>query len=188
MSVVERFPVEVTSLCSKKNNKIFISHDDWDHIRFLKVILKWRHVCVADAPRKYFSKAKEKLVEKFSVCSDSKSEIEFNPTGKTPNDLSRVYFENNPGVLIPGDSSSGAEKIWAPLVDGHKVKWWLLGHHGSVTSNSVFLAEHVGHPIAIASARWRVYHHPHPLVIARLKQHRIPVLRTEDWGSFWISL
>jgi competence protein ComEC len=184
----EKFPEAVKTLCSQKRNKIYISHDDWDHIRFLKVIRKWRNVCLADGPRKFFSTSKEKLIEKFAICSDSKTEIGFQALGKTANDLSRVYFEKNPGVLIPGDSSRSAEKIWAPLVAGNKIHWWLLGHHGSLTSNSKLLIEKIGHPIAIASARWKVYHHPHPLVIARLKMHGIPTLRTEDWGNFWILL
>jgi beta-lactamase superfamily II metal-dependent hydrolase len=41
--------------------------------------------------------------------------------------------------------------------------------------------------MAIASSRWARYHHPAPVVVARLKKHGIAVLKTEDWGSILIE-
>ena len=184
----EKFPAAVKQ-CRSKVNFVFVSHDDWDHISFVRKIAAW-NACLVKKPRKVFSESKEKLFDSFKKCPplEGASEINWEPHGKKPNDLSRVYFLKNPGVLIPGDSTRSEEKYWGPKVAGLKIKWWLLGHHGSLSSSSKTLVELVGKPMAVASARWAKYHHPHPIVEARLRQKGIPVLRTEDWGNIWISL
>jgi competence protein ComEC len=41
--------------------------------------------------------------------------------------------------------------------------------------------------MAIASARWKRYHHPHAEIEALLKQRHIPMIRTEDWGNIWFE-
>lgn len=187
----ESFPIGVKSLCYKKENYIFLSHDDWDHLRFLKKVRSWPKVCLVSPPRKSFSKAKKRLIENLSPCPEIKTvqELKWPTKGKNPNDLSRIYFLKDPGVLFPGDSTRGEEKIWAQQLTKLKVKWWLLGHHGSLTSSSNFLLENIGRPLgAIVTARWRAYRHPHPKVEARIKHKGIPILRTEDWGHIHIEI
>jgi competence protein ComEC len=186
----EIFPTAVKTLCQQKNNFLFLSHDDWDHLSNAREILKWEKVCLFEQPRKTFSKSKRNLLNRFQKCPQQTGvqEISWNVKGKTPNDLSRVFYLKNPGILLPGDSSRSQEKFWAPLILPLKIKWWLLGHHGSLTSSSKSLLKNIGKPMAVASAKWARYRHPHPMVEARLRQQGIPLMRTEDWGHIWIAL
>lgn len=186
----EKFPPAVRELCQHKTNFLYLSHDDWDHISYFKRILQWDETCLFELPRKTFSSSKRNLLKRFQKCPSLPAvrEISWIPIGKTANDLSRVFFLKSPGVLFPGDSTRSEEKIWSGLIRNLKIKWWLLGHHGSLTSSSKMLLEKIGRPIAIASARWLAYHHPHPIVEARLRQKGIPLLKTEDWGHIWIAL
>lgn len=187
----ESFPKRLQELCFNKNNMLFLSHDDWDHINGVGKMGRWPRVCVAGAPRRYFSWRKKKLLQSFPTCPRHSDVVQLTwPTrGKKSNDLSQVYFVPRWGLLFPGDSSRPEEKLWAPWLAGKKVRWWALGHHGSLTSTSKTFLENIGQPRgAFVSARWKVHGHPHPLVEARLRVFKIPVLRTEDWGHIVIEL
>jgi competence protein ComEC len=99
----------------------------------------------------------------------------------TSNDLSRVFQWKN--ILIPGDSPIKQERIWGHNSDTRS-QILILGHHGSRTSTSDTLLNHLPNlKFAIASARKSVYGHPHKEVLQRLKTHHIPLLRTEVWGN-----
>jgi len=108
-------------------------------------------------------------------------------SGKSSNELSNVYVSNQ--FLIPGDSTSPQEIIWSQKLDKIKIKALVLGHHGSRTSTSETLLQHLPNlQWAVASARWARYKHPHPAVVSRLQRRKIPLLLTEDWGSLhWIQ-
>ncbi len=184
------FPRGVQRLCQNKDNFLFLSHDDWDHITHLKRIAGWPRICLFTRPRKSFSAKKKNLMGQLPPCPklSGAEEIVWTPKGKNPNDLSRVYFLKNPGVLIPGDSPRSEEKIWSAKIRKLEIKFWLLGHHGSLTSSSKTLISVIGRPLAISSAKWTSYRHPHPIVEARLRRNGIPLLRTEDWGHIGVKL
>ena len=187
----EYFPQDVEKLCRKKQNKLFISHDDWDHISFISRLSSWSHICLFEQPRKITSPRKQKVIARLPLCNSAMAvkEINWPVQGKSSNDLSRVYYLPQTQTLFPGDSSAAEEKWWAEKFQFLKVQWWILGHHGSQTSNSEKLIHFIGHPkAAISSARYKKYRHPHPLVQARLRQNGIPLLRTEDWGHLWIQI
>lgn len=65
-----------------------------------------------------------------------------------------------------------------------KVDVLLLGHHGSRHSSAYGFLKQLQPKLAIASAGWNNrYHHPHPLVEARLKALGIPLKTTIEQGS-----
>ncbi|MBK7961611.1 MAG: hypothetical protein IPK04_10715 [Bdellovibrionales bacterium] len=84
------------------------------------------------------------------------------------------------------------EKIWAANLtnlETKQIKVLILGHHGSKTSTSEALLQRLPRlKFAIATARESRYGHPHFVVLNRLRQHRIPILRTEDWGHIGLEL
>jgi beta-lactamase superfamily II metal-dependent hydrolase len=146
------------------------------------------HLCIAALPEGHASTFKKKYLASLSVCdSQFSSKIQKLNFGfrraKSPNDFSHVFVYNNK-LLIPGDSPKKMERLWSPLIAHKKIKWLSLSHHGSKTSTSeAFLKNAPFLTQAIASARHKVYGHPHKIILNRLKQHGIATLRTEDWGN-----
>lgn len=219
-------PQAIRYYCYKKENFLYVSHEDQDHISFgFKVVSLLPRICISEKPltsKKYFTKL---LLKKYADCksldytkSKNKSSavysnvthvghenkyFDVNSVGhenkylnveriytptifKTTNDASKVFIVNN--VLIPGDSSTKSEKSWAFNLNS-KVKYLILGHHGSRTSTSDLLLSHLPSlKLAIASARYARYKHPHLETIERLKRFKVPLLKTEDWGNIHIIL
>jgi competence protein ComEC len=93
-------------------------------------------------------------------------------------------------LLAPGDSPRDEEKKWIHHFAGlERVRVLVLGHHGSRTSTSQdLLAKLSGVRVAIASARFRRYGHPHTEVVRELAQRKISLLRTEEWGTIHMRL
>jgi competence protein ComEC len=107
---------------------------------------------------------------------------------KTANASSRVIWWR--GVLLPGDSSRDQEKFWVHAIKNlSRTRFLILGHHGSATSTGQELLHKLKNVrMAIASARFKRYGHPHSRVRADLSRARIPLLRTEDWGTIRVAL
>ncbi len=96
------------------------------------------------------------------------------------NDLSQTFKVDV--FLIPGDSPHGPLTASLPLSPNIKVL--SLSHHGSRTGTSIELLNKLPNlQMAVASARYVKYRHPHSDVIWALQQKKIPLLRTEDWGN-----
>lgn len=182
-------------ICARKYNKLVLSHSDLDHIQFIlwgKFHLP--NLCLAKLPRENLTRKKKKLIESLPLCLSNLSptyrEIEFSIDSQNINDLSRVHewwgAQNH--ILMPGDSTEISEKIWARA--SHKlIRILVLGHHGSRTSTSELLLDHLKNlKLSVSSARKRRYGHPHPLVIERLLQHGVANLRTEQWGNIVLDL
>lgn len=194
----EFFPwKKIHQACAGKENKIYLSHSDWDHVGALNKkssFKKWAHICVALAPLSG-SLRKQALWKNFPACKSSstfmpKNNLTFwsplKKKGKDSNSESHVITWRN--ILIPGDSPKQEERQWQHHLDLSLINLLLLGHHGSRTSSGEDLFERL--PTlrqAISSARWQRYKHPHPEVTARLLRHRVALLRTEDWGNIWIE-
>ncbi|WP_413584632.1 ComEC/Rec2 family competence protein [Bdellovibrio sp. HCB274] len=138
-----------------------------------------------------------KLLEKFSDCQEAldvphwqgltvfKKSRKAKPKADTNAASQVVAFKR---FLFPGDSPIKAESLWQGLPWVTNARVLVLGHHGSRTSTSEELLDHL--PVlkmAIASARWERYKHPHAEVIYRLKKRQIPLLKTEDWGNIWFE-
>ncbi len=189
----EFFPwKKIHAACAKKQNRIFLSHADWDHVGALNKkasLKKWASMCLEVAPPTG-SKSRRKLWAHIEECDSRLEEIKiWSPTvdkKKDSNSLSHIAIFR--GILIPGDSTKAEEKIWKDKFNLSKVKTFLLGHHGSRTSNGEdLIGKMYTTKQAIASSRWQRYKHPHPEITARLKRHHIALLTTEDWGNIWIN-
>jgi len=185
----EYFPAQkISEYCRNKDNILFLSHWDWDHIGFIKKLQQVvSSLCLEVAPIGHGSFKKEKMLSTIPRCSlqnHNVRSLNFNPPHQTKatNDLSHVFLLKEK-ILVPGDSPSKMEKIWVPLIK-NPIEALILSHHGSRTATSdLFLNKIFISRIAIASSRKRKYGHPHQETLYRLKKHKIPTLTTEDWGS-----
>lgn len=184
----ERFPVKSHTVCKDKKNLIFLSHADLDHVSFMKsfVLSQYKSTCFFGKLRDHRKKWINQLIDRISPCSDSLKVTEIKWIDRThsslPNALSRVFVFRN--FLIPGDSPIKQERLWINnLPHNHKIKFLILGHHGSRTSTSDDLLHKLPHlKLAIASSRKSRYGHPHSTVIKKLKKRKTPLLITEQWG------
>lgn len=102
---------------------------------------------------KYYEQNKPRKLEKlkdFNICEKSpdfaKKAFPSNHSLLGPqfkdNDLSSVFLVQNQ-FLIPGDSTEKAEKIWSLDPRLPLARVFILGHHGSSTSTSEILLEHL---------------------------------------------
>jgi competence protein ComEC len=202
----ERAPwKKLRSACRNRRNILHFSHWDWDHIGLAAQLAKHvSSVCIRDLPLGPRSPAKERFLSKIPVCEDVVStcggsgvtEIFSGIAAKkkakkiSSNETSRVYLIDGRwrSALLPGDSVSGAEKIWAeaPALRNQisRIGLLVLGHHGSRTSTSSFLLERLPRlRQAVASARKSRYGHPHEIIRSRLHRRGVALLSTEDWGT-----
>ncbi len=177
-------------LCFNKKNHILLSHWDLDHFIHIPQLRKnFKNVCWQVQPAlnsKNNFYIRQILSLKIPLCDTDLPVHKWVPgSGKSTNDGSIIQFAD--GFLIPGDSTKKAEKKWS---DQFKVisetRILILGHHGSRTSTSAALLNKLPHlKVAIVSARFAKYGHPHKQVVQRLEKNKTPVLKTEDWGSIW---
>lgn len=186
----------VQKLCRWHDHEYFISHWDWDHISFFSSARKKnRNFCVltSDLPKIQTTKKKWifSLFEKAPSCSQ-KNELIFplaheRNSQRKSNDQSLVFLDSK--FLFPGDSTMKMEKIWRKKISPLSVRVLILGHHGSRTSTSDELLNHLHSlKMTVASARSKRYGHPHPYVTKKLKLKKIPILLTEKWGNIWFLL
>lgn len=196
--------------CRRKKNVLFLSHGDWDHIRFAHRFKKrLLSLCLWTLPRETLSTKKEIFLKSLSSCSKQDSflfqdwvqEIFFSFSkgsqrggrrkrrALTSNDFSRVFLLMEK-VLLPGDSTIRSERLWLKhvLLRG-SIKWALASHHGSRFSNSEELLSALPRlQTIIVSARKKRYGHPHPLVLQRWKKAGVSVLKTEAWGNIYLEM
>jgi len=172
--------------CFNKLNILNLSHGDWDHFSFLELIVKSsQKVCWGTRPPEPLRK------EPYGIpyCGQTASHIVFYDSNNTNrNDRSIVQLVNS--ILIPGDSSIKMEKIWSERLktSNQVVKYLLLGHHGSRTSTGEDLLKQLPQlKQAIASARFQKYRHPHIQTTKKLREHKVPLIKTEDWGDIRIN-
>jgi competence protein ComEC len=181
---------QIRQLCRQRQNRISLSHWDMDHIVFVGgARAQLPDLCLINAPWGPATEAKERLLLNLPRCQIPSPYAQWsNPEGKTANAKSWVVLWR--GVLAPGDSPREQEKIWVHRLQGlDSTRYLILGHHGSRTSTSMDLLAHLPHvELAISSARYRRYRHPHPEVVRELRQARIPLLRTEEWGTIHLRL
>lgn len=192
----EFFPIkQIDQKCKKRENIIFLSHGDWDHINGLRYFKKNNSsYCLNNLPEENLSLKKTKLLKNQQRCKSFHSLLLFsiNPSihcksQRSTNCFSRI-FEWDKRILIPGDSPSFLEKIWASKISD-QIQILLLGHHGSSTSTSNYLLQTLSRiNLAISSSRKKKYGHPSMRVQNSLKQHYIPLLTTEEWGTLIIEL
>ena len=107
-----------------------------------------------------------------------------------PNNRSCVLQVSNSSckVLIMGDAQRAVEMKLRPsdVTSNHNVL--IAGHHGSNTSTSQYLLDNQQFESALISNGYaNRYGHPHPKVLARLKQQGIKIYRTDLQGSIEVT-
>lgn len=189
---------KISAQCNYKINRAFLSHWDWDHIGALSKLKNsfLGNLCIAIRPLGFATSKKMKLINSFPVCpaySTHEMPKIWQPLNKRnskskadSNAKSQVMLTRD--ILLPGDSTTDQEKLWSRLPWIKKTRILVLGHHGSRTSTSQELLVALPNlKMAVSSARWSRYRHPHPLIEARLGQASVALVRTEDWGNIWIE-
>ncbi len=182
---------KIKSLCQFKENKLFLSHWDWDHISFVKKISRLvTFPCLAVRPTGKSSPFKMKIIDAVPDCRSSSGSVlsvSEKLQAQNSNDRSHVLVVKKK-FLVPGDSTTSQEKIWSKNQILRSISILILGHHGSRTSTSEALLKATPQlKLAVASARYKRYGHPHAEVELRLKNHQVPLLKTEDWGNIWLE-
>lgn len=180
---------KIKGLCSEKNNVIFLSHDDFDHIKYAHWIKKQLAPCWSqeNARELFFSRLKAK----WATCSEKNNLVReiYRPSKKSQDKNAQSFVFSIGSVLIPGDAPKSSELKWRKNEELRHIKILILGHHGSRTSTSEELLKSLPQlNMSIASARYKKYRHPHAETQWRLKKNKTPILLTEDWGSISIEI
>lgn len=178
--------------CGQKENHLYLSHWDMDHIGFMKIARTlMRNSCMSVIPRGKTSPHKENLISQIKKCTERDTDVtEIKTRENTPdsNSSSHVQVYDNK-ILIPGDSPITEEKYWAQYARKLPIQILILGHHGSRTSTGDYLLKQLPRlKLAIASSRYARYRHPHAETLQRLRKNKTPVILTEDWGHIGIEI
>ena len=176
---------QVYKLCGRKMNHIYLTHLDYDHIRFIKKFM----LIVPRLCLHYPKPSKKSWMKKIKPCSFPSKKIRQISLGKKGNDSNAgsIVYLIAKQVLITGDAPISQELKWYKQTP-RRLKVLILGHHGSKTSTSVKLLDWVQPQMAVSSARKTKYGHPHPKVIRKLNQRKIPLLKTEILGHLFFKL
>lgn len=190
----EFLPKKSLLSCRHKLNILYLSHWDWDHLSFVfETRRAGLEFCIAHLPEGT-SKVK-KTLEGWPLClKTSELQVEVFPShlnSRNNNDMSSIFQVGFPDqkhkMLIMGDAPKKREKNLIKKYPLNDVIYLIAGHHGSNTSSGLdFLNQLPDLKLALISARKTKYGHPHPKVKARFEQRRVPLLSTNDWGTFRI--
>ena len=199
----EFFPVKnLKKECQLKQNRVFFSHWDWDHINFAKKAYKrLNSFCRLNTPGGKGTKKKKKWLFKVPMCETHViktsqkffKELVFLPHQNkdkkhtASNKNSRVVVLQNK-ILIPGDSPGSSEKLWIKKIKA-PIEVLVVSHHGSRYSTTTRLLRNLPYlKIAVVSARQKRYGHPHPLTKAKLAKKGVPLLSTEKFNHIRLKI
>jgi competence protein ComEC len=181
--------------CFTKNNFLFISHYDADHIRKFKKINQILNLNKVYVPHlqpqtamgrkflEYFKKSGIQ-VEVISHFQEKIDDLEIKQiphhSDKSENSKSLLLLLNYHGkkLLLTGDLQSTFEPAHLPFVDILKV-----GHHGSKYSTSKNTLANLKPKTCIISVGKNSYGHPNKDVCNRMMQVHCSILRTDTLGN-----
>jgi competence protein ComEC len=178
----------VARACAHERNEVYFSHWDWDHIGLTRAALRrLPNLCLQARPGgETKSKTKTQLIAMLTVCESHPLAREINELRRgSANEESRVFLRDL--VVFPGDSPARQEADWR--VNARPARLLIAGHHGSKTSTSSKLLATLSRlKLIVVSARKSRYGHPHPAMLERARDRRLPVLTTEDWGHIHVEI
>ena len=192
---IKKFPKKkLLQVCYDKENIIYYTHWDQDHINYSYRIRKifptlCRVKTSLEDPKNVF---KRKRIKRIPLCTKNPpTEIKelrgFYHKAKTSNERSRIFIISDK-ILIPGDSNKKMEKYWSPLLPS-SIQVLVAGHHGSKTSSSPLLISKLKNlKLVIVSARKKKYGHPHKEVVKRFNQKGILLKTTELFNHIRVPL
>lgn len=161
-------PLKAVLRACRKENFFILTHLDSDHRRFLKVFQRKAQAAPLGEVHK--------LENNFFLWKPQ--------DGKNENQRSSWILIDHK-ILITGDSPRSVEKLFVQNNSNklRNVQLFVLGHHGSQTSNGPELLSSLPKlQTTVASARWARFYHPHWKVTAALQKRKTPLLQTEKWG------
>ncbi|ASU16736.1 DNA internalization-related competence protein ComEC/Rec2 [Actinobacillus pleuropneumoniae] len=89
-------------------------------------------------------------------------------------------------ILLTGDTGIEQERKIAELLNG--IDFLQVAHHGSKTSSSHTLLAKSKPQLAVVSVgRWNPWRMPHPKVVERFEQHKIPLVTTAKQGMIIVN-
>lgn len=183
----ERFPNSVIELCSRKVNTLSLSHWDYDHISMIfKARRRGLSFCISHLPqgRHHF----RAILETWPRCETDHA-IPSNIKSQNRNDLSSVFKLDEVKTLVTGDAPKKRERQLTKIMNLTTFNFLIVGHHGSHTSSDLeFLKRLTNLKMGLVSARLSKYGHPHPVVVARFRKLKIPLVSTEDWGNLIVNI
>lgn len=105
-----------------------------------------------------------------------------------PNDgsVAVVLEQGDTSMVFMGDL--GVEQEFAIMDQVGDIDVLKIGHHGSLTSSDPMFLQAIDPELAIISVGENSYGHPHPVVLDRLAQLGIQVMRTDLAGSVRVDL
>lgn len=169
----------------QKIDKVFLSHDDLDHIGNLKKVLEnIQVVSIYGNSKKYKSEA----VNQGEIFKGRYYSIRVILDGKgikSSNDSSIVLLLKvyNTKILLTGDIEENENKI----ILNEKIDFLKVAHHGSKYSTRELFLKQNKIENAIISVGKNRYGHPSQEVLSRLNSHNINILRTDIHGNIEIK-
>ena len=160
-------------------DRVYISHYDYDHYGALDSLKKKYQVKrVIDT---YQEREKNNLID----IEMLKSDVIYPSTNE--NALVIKVTTGGYTYLFTGDIPANVEKDLYTKYGKIKVDVLKVAHHGSAYSSSVTFFEMV-HPVIamIGVGEHNLYGHPTKIVLKRLQERKICILRTDEDGSFSI--
>ncbi|MCC6138753.1 MAG: hypothetical protein IT287_08980 [Bdellovibrionaceae bacterium] len=171
--------------CKSKANYLALSHLDRDHVVFIKKFSSKLNICLID---KHLFPL-NKVVPFIKKCN------------KTPTSLQRIatadFLERNDShvylwkehTLITGDLPQHLELKLLPKLAQNKIRFLLVGHHGSKTSSHPRFIAKLSHlHQALVSAKQITYGHPHQLTRNTFKKNHVPLIETQAYGTLIYEL
>jgi competence protein ComEC len=186
----------LASSCRSRKNFLWFTHYDWDHInQARRMFMTTRGTCLMQVVPPHLKEFKRNFLGVIPACK------EFRGLKKSKTQLSTIhksrFLKNNDSsvfllagkILITGDATQKMEKKWLSVIPADRVQILLAGHHGSRTSLSPLLLKKLRQlRMVVVSAEKKKYGHPHKETVKKLKDARIPMIKTEDFGSIAMEL
>lgn len=173
---------------------IFISHDDKDHSGGVKELLKDypNAKLISSSKQNYNGKQPESCIKgKGWQFGDFYFESYYPQAvslkAKNANSCVILITVNQHKILLTGDISTKEEYYFAREIG--TVDFLQVAHHGSKTSTSQSLLNHIKPKVAIISTgRWNIWHLPNQKIIKRLKENKVRIFDTAKTGMISVDL
>lgn len=186
-------------------DQVVLTHLDQDHagaFQFLnqeidinKVYSNERDVRFTDSNFDYCHEGQKWQFDQIKIQVLAPTENSLSSVKGNQNELSCIVYiqvpqaKNYQNFLLMGDAGWEAEYQLLQKYPDLKVDVLVLGHHGSQHSSSFDFLKRLQPKLAVISAGFdNRYHHPHPIVLARLKALSIPFYSTIQQGSLEFKL
>ncbi len=200
----EKLILEFSKMGVRKIDSILLSHLDEDHQGLLAILSLLipigcieTHALLLKTPKGLKLKQVMHRSQPNSRILESGCTKFFNPIwlsggkrgkGNALMAGSWTELDSKTVYMAAGDADSGQEDAFIKQIAKHIKSYprriWKVSHHGSKFSSSKELLQKLNpSEVWISVGRKNRYHHPHPSVLQRLAELKIPVQRTDVAGS-----